>query len=298
MNPGYHEVRFRAALPAAGLPACFSVVTACNPNGRTVSKEENQQATDALHSALSAENHFFFPVTGGSPDFSHAEPGFGVLFQSPEEAISWGQRFQQEAVFWIEEGSVQLVPCDGTASVELGSWQSLAEPDAQKPIFHFLGNPHLLNLPKTALFASTKCPGSVILPTYDQAARWRDEGCCIISGFHSPIENECLNILLRGTSPVIICPARAIPKRIPPDWENPLASGRMLILSIFSSNLTRMTSDLASRRNDFVAALADEVWFAHITPGGENQRLHNLVVSRGGLVQGPDRLFEDLKKPA
>jgi len=146
MNPGYQDVRFRAELPAAGVPAAFGVVTACNPNGHTVAKGENHQATAALRSALSAENHFFFPVTGGSPDFSHAEPGFGVLFKSMEEAVSWGRRYQQEAIFWINEGNVQLVPCDGAAPVELGTWQTLAEPAAQKPIFHFLGNPHLLHL--------------------------------------------------------------------------------------------------------------------------------------------------------
>jgi len=155
MNPGYHHVRFRAELPAAGLPAAFAVVTACNPDGRTVTDEENHQATEVLRSALTADGHFFFPVTGGSPDFAHREPGFGVLFKSSEQAVSWGRRYQQEAVFWVKEGSVQLVPCDGTDPVDLGSWQTLVEPAAQKPIFHFLGNPHLLHLPKTALFAST-----------------------------------------------------------------------------------------------------------------------------------------------
>lgn len=50
-----------------------------------------------------------------------------------------------------------------------------------------LGNLDLLSLPKTALFCSARCPGSAILAAYDQAARWRDEGRCIISGFHSPV---------------------------------------------------------------------------------------------------------------
>jgi hypothetical protein len=271
MNPGYANVRFQAELPQAGLPASFGVITSCNPDGKTAPTKQNQQATETLRSTLTAENHFFFPVTGGSPDFSHAEPGFGVLFKSPEEAVSWGRRFQQEAVFWIKEGSVQLVPCDGTAPIELGSWQSLAESSAQKPIFHFLGNPHLLHLPKTALFASTKCPGSVILPTYDQAARWRDEGRCIISGFHSPIEKECLSILLRGTSPVIICPARNLPSRIPPDWLPHIEAGRILILSAFAATESRVTAALATRRNEYVAGLSDEVWIAHAYQGGKLQ---------------------------
>lgn len=136
-----------------------------------------------------------------------------------------------------------------------------------------LGNLSLLALPKTALFCSARCPGSAILAAYDQAAQWRDAGRCIISGFHSPVEQECLRILLRGKQPIIICPARSLPKRIPPEWRQPLADGRLLILSAFSDTETRVTAALAERRNEFVAALADEACFAHITPGGQSARL-------------------------
>ena len=82
-----------------------------------------------------------------------------------------------------------------------------------------LGNLALLALPKTALFCSARCPGKVILTTYDQAAKWRDAGRCVISGFHSPVEKECLQILLRGTQPIIVCPARVLPQRVPLDWK-------------------------------------------------------------------------------
>jgi len=136
-----------------------------------------------------------------------------------------------------------------------------------------LGNLDLLALPKTALFCSARCPGHAILAVYDQAARWRDAGRCVIGGFHSPVEKECLRILLRGNSPVIICVARGLPRRLPPNWREPLSSGRMLLLSIFPVGMTRVTAALAVRRNEFVAALADDVWFAHITPGGQMAKL-------------------------
>ena len=136
-----------------------------------------------------------------------------------------------------------------------------------------LGNLELLALPKTALFCSTRCPGKVILTAYDQAAKWRDAGRCIISGFHSPVEKECLQILLRGSHPIIICPARSLPQRVLPDWKKPLTAGRLLILSCFPESERRVTTELAARRNEFVAALADEVWFAHITPGGQMEQL-------------------------
>ena len=141
------------------------------------------------------------------------------------------------------------------------------------------GNLALLALPKTALFCSARCPGHVILTAYDQAAKWRDAGRCVISGFHSPVESECLQILLRGTQPIIICPARSLPQRVPPEWKQPLAAGRLLVLSGFAARENRVTAALATRRNEFVAALADEVWFAHITAGGGVQRLAHKIAS-------------------
>lgn len=140
-----------------------------------------------------------------------------------------------------------------------------------------LGNLDLLTQPKTALFCSSRCPGNVILRTYDQTAQWRDAGRCVISGFHSPVERECLRILLRGTQPIIICPARSLPQRVPPGWQKPLTAGRLLILSAFTANAHRVTAELATRRNEFVAALADEVFIAHATVGGHLEKLSRRV---------------------
>lgn len=144
---------------------------------------------------------------------------------------------------------------------------------ATPPELTALGNPNLLSLPMAALFCSAHCPGKAILPLYDQVAKWRDEGQCVISGFHSPVEKECLGILLRGSQPIIICPARAIPKRIPQEWEKPLEENRLLILSFFGETETRITAELAKRRNKFVAALADSVFIAHAEPGGRIEPL-------------------------
>ena len=147
------------------------------------------------------------------------------------------------------------------------------------------GNLDLLALSKTALFCSTRCPGNVILKTYDQAAKWRDAGHCVISGFHSPVEKECLRILLRGSQPIIICPALTLPQRVPAEWQQPLAYGRLLILSGFRATEKRMTAELAMRRNEFVAALADESWFAHITPGGHAERLTYRINEWNGISE-------------
>jgi len=60
-----------------------------------------------------------------------------------------------------------------------------------------VGNSAILALPLTALFCSARCPGRAILRIYDQDAKWRAAGRCVINGFHSPVEKKCFRILLR-----------------------------------------------------------------------------------------------------
>jgi len=58
--------------------------------------------------------------------------------------------------------------------------------------------------PLLALFCSTKAPASIILGVHDLAQQWRTGRATIISGFHTPVEQECLAVLLRGPQPIIV----------------------------------------------------------------------------------------------
>lgn len=132
-----------------------------------------------------------------------------------------------------------------------------------------LGSPALLNVEKMGLFCSTRCPGDLILRAYDFARKLRDEGVTVISGFHSPVEKECLRILLRGKQPIIICPARSLTNmRIPYEWRTAIEKERLLLISPFLRSEKRTTSKLAQKRNQLVASMADKVCFIYTTPGG------------------------------
>lgn len=150
-----------------------------------------------------------------------------------------------------------------------------------------LGNSAILSRDsKTALFCSSKCPGDAILKAYDLAQRLRAEGKTVISGFHSPMEKECLAILLRSPHPVIMCPARGLGNmRIRQEWKQALADGRLLILSPFPPDMKRGTSSDGTFRNRFAAALADEILIAHATKGGKIERLAAEVASWGKSVR-------------
>ena len=137
-----------------------------------------------------------------------------------------------------------------------------------------IGPVDLLATRKVALFCSARTPGEAILRAHDTASRMRDESMTVISGFHSPIEKECLKILLRGKQPIIICPGRAIESmRVPADCRKAFEASRILFLSPFTKQPKRVTKESAIRRNEVVAALADEAYVAHIESGGKTNQI-------------------------
>lgn len=136
-----------------------------------------------------------------------------------------------------------------------------------------LGDLKILDQQSLALFCSVKCPGNLILHTYDLAQRLRQSGVTVIGGFHSPMEQECLTILLRGTQPVIVCPARSLSgMRIPAAFKQPLEQGRMLLLSPFTDTARRATVETAMLRNRFVAAVAGAIFVAHAEPQSKTEQ--------------------------
>jgi len=148
-----------------------------------------------------------------------------------------------------------------------------------------LGNAQIADAKRVALFCSKKCPGTLIIKTHDLAHTLRDAGITVIGGFHSPVEEECLNVLLKGGQPLIICPARSLDgMRIPAAWRKPIEQGRLLLLSPFEKKHRRATADLAQKRNEFVAALADAVFIAYAASGGSTELLCKTILSWSKIV--------------
>jgi len=97
-----------------------------------------------------------------------------------------------------------------------------------------MGNLQILNQRKLAIFCSAVCPAALTLQTHDLMQKFVEGGVTAIGGFHSPVERECLRILLGGTQPIILSPARSLDRlRIRSEFREPLDKGRLLFLSFF-----------------------------------------------------------------
>lgn len=133
-----------------------------------------------------------------------------------------------------------------------------------------IGEAAILRNRLLGLVCSIQCPGSIVIKTLDTIRTLRDAGVTVVGGFHSPMEKECLDILLRGDQPVIFCPARGLAGlRIGQTARRAMEAGRLLAVSPFAESIRRATAAQAVQRNNLVAALSEAVWVPHAAPGGK-----------------------------
>ena len=123
----------------------------------------------------------------------------------------------------------------------------------------YLGNTELIDRYLVAFFASRETTEDVV----KRAHQWAEEICqtdkVVISGFHSPLEKEVLQILLDHKHPVIIALGRALYKKVPPHLQSALDEGRLLFVSY--RGYSRHSTKSSELRNWTVADIADEVYF-------------------------------------
>ncbi len=125
LPPEYRETRFRCGL--CEVPPEFRIVTAWNPEGTKADVAENLVADEHLRSEIARLGFESFPVAGGNSDFSHVEPGYGIVCNRAE-AVLLARRFRQLAFFEVLGGRVYLVSVhEGHAPGDpMGRWRDRA----------------------------------------------------------------------------------------------------------------------------------------------------------------------------
>jgi hypothetical protein len=102
----------------------------------------------------------------------------------------------------------------------------------------------------------------------------------MVGGFHSPMERECLDFLLRGHQSIIICPAKGLGNpRVPVAWRKAIDVGRLVLVSPFADTVRRTTKAQAHTRNEFVAAIATAMFIPYASPGGQAEAIAREVLT-------------------
>lgn len=137
-------------------------------------------------------------------------------------------------------------------------------PDAATRILG-VGETALLAEPLLGLIASRECPGHALLDTLARVPEWVAAGRVIVSGFHSPLEQQVLRSVLRRKGRVVKVLARGMTDYRPTAEERaPLAAGRMLVITAYPPEVRRTTRATALARNRLVLELSAEVVCPHI----------------------------------
>jgi len=88
-----------AALTAAGFGEPFAIMTAFDPRGKNLSREENEKRQQQLERRLRASRYSFVRVDACSPDKSHCECSVAIKIDR-SRALQIAERWEQIAIFW------------------------------------------------------------------------------------------------------------------------------------------------------------------------------------------------------
>jgi predicted Rossmann fold nucleotide-binding protein DprA/Smf involved in DNA uptake len=131
----------------------------------------------------------------------------------------------------------------------------------------------ILKLQKTAFLCSQKCPAEAVLKSYDWAKEQREKGNCIVCGNHSQIEKDVFGILLKGKQPLVLVLPRSIKKQWKPEILKAINEKRLLVVSPFDEQHSRITRENAIKKNETIISLADKIMVGYKTKNGQLDKL-------------------------
>ena len=254
--------RLRADFPGGVLPAVFGVLTVADPPDLS---GERYLPGSILGDALRIKGWPHYPAEVVLPGVAETLSSFAII-ENLTTIERLARDFIRPGVFWVQRGEVIQTFLGQQPPVRLGRWDTFS---GRPPVtLHATGNLRLIERPATAFLCSTQCPGDKILEAFDWARRQCDQGTTIISGFHTPVEQDVLAILARRGANIVWVPGRDIPKTMDSSFRQPSEENRLLVLSPFAyGKPARPSRESCSIRNQFVLGFAKDRYLPHVAAG-------------------------------
>lgn len=106
----------------------------------------------------------------------------------------------------------------------------------------------------------------------------------LIGGFHSPLEQSALQVVLTAHAPVVIVIARQLhAASFPVAWREAATAGIAAVISMEDSQ-QRLTAEQAMRRNHWIACRSEHIVVAEASPNGSLATCVAQWVSEGRWV--------------
>ncbi len=107
-----------AAVDELPLGSPMFLSTAWNPFGEERSADENAAANVRMEAELRSLSTVVVRAVGHDTETGYREEGFAVAGIGRAEALEVARRFEQEAIYEVDDDTVRIVPCDDGAQVE------------------------------------------------------------------------------------------------------------------------------------------------------------------------------------
>lgn len=148
-----------------------------------------------------------------------------------------------------------------------------------------LGNKELLKREKVGFLCSRNISSGCVFRCYDWALEMKNSGKVVVSGFHSKIEKDVFRILARGTQPIIVVLARRhyTQQYFPEEFKQPLADGRLLIVST-DSTARFNTVATAAVRNRYICQISEQMVFGYLSEQSNLKSLYDEFAAKSSLL--------------
>jgi len=150
----------------------------------------------------------------------------------------------------------------------------------------YLGNIDLLSQIDFAFLCPSKCPGNIIIKARELAFEWLKKELTVAGGFHSPVERQVVNVLMKGSQPIVICLAVPLENMsVPETWKKGILEERILVITpIRKTDAQRPTQELCDIRDKFVTKLAAKIYIPYVDEHATIAELYKRLKQEGKLI--------------
>jgi predicted Rossmann fold nucleotide-binding protein DprA/Smf involved in DNA uptake len=153
-----------------------------------------------------------------------------------------------------------------------------------------VGDPAILNHRLLGIISARQVDSDLALETARLLKQLVSlEDAAFVSGWHSPLEEEALRILLAQEATVVLCVAKSLDRFIPSmGVESRVTDGKALLLTHCSTKAKRITRNASMRRNELIVELVKALLVLSAPEGSASLSLAKSALRRGKFVLTPE----------
>jgi len=122
INHHYFDVIFKEIKVSYQYPQTFAIITAWNPKDVILPEQENQKRNRCLQKSIKKTMVLGTKIIGASADLQHQELSL-IIEGALQDLINLAQKFEQNAIFWVQGDSLELISCNSLKHFKLGSFR-------------------------------------------------------------------------------------------------------------------------------------------------------------------------------